>query len=622
MARHNRNIFIATAILALSASVVLAPAPANAENLFQMLFGGPIKQKKQTGEFPVAPTETAKPRTVVKATRISSPIYYNYKAEALARVDFGPLSKLPQTAAFGQMLMLSNFREATSALAGFDLMAEKDIGKAVVEYYAANPEFIWVTGFSANSRAQEALRVLGEAASHGLTPQEYAVSVPQAAFAMDDTATRLDQLIRFEMTLSARVLRYMRDARSGRINPNLISGYYDFAPETFDMVGALKSLAASFDTRALIEAQHPKMPEYQALRVELEALNASEENEIVVDPKLLLKPGETSAELPKMVALVMAKGSASLRADFGDVVAQHGTSEIYIPELVPLFKAAQTSVGLKSDGVIGPRTVAKFAGQSKADRIAKVRYALEEIRWLPSELGATRVFINQPSFTASYFEDDAEKLTTRTVIGGPANQTSFFMDEIEQVDFNPYWGVPQSIIVNEMLPRLLRDPGYLDRAGYEVTDAKGKRVSSSSVNWGAYGNKIPYGVRQSPSEANALGALKILFPNKHAIYMHDTPQKQFFDRDNRALSHGCIRLQDPRGMAAAVLGKSRDYVDAKIAAGHSTEKVEGKIPVYIAYFTAWPTPAGTVEYFSDVYDRDSHLKTAIELTEAARSPTS
>lgn len=115
-----------------------------------------------------------------------------------------------------------------------------------------------------------------------------------------------------------------------------------------------------------------------------------------------------------------------------------------------------------------------------------------------------------------------------------------------------------------------------------------------------------------------LGELKILFPNKHAIYMHDTPQKALFDRDERAFSHGCVRLQDPRGMAAAVLGKSRDYVAEKLAKGHSSEKVTRKIPVYVAYFTAWPTPAGAVQYFNDVYDRDSHLKTALELTDQAR----
>ena len=166
------------------------------------------------------------------------------------------------------------------------------------------------------------------------------------------------------------------------------------------------------------------------------------------------------------------------------------------------------------------------------------------------------------------------------------------------------------------------DPGYLDRAGYEVTDAKGRRISSSSIDWGAYGAKVPYNVRQTPSEANALGELKILFPNKHAIYMHDTPSKELFKRDSRAFSHGCVRLQDPRGMAAAVLGTSVDYVAQKLKQGHSSEKVTRKIPVYVAYFTAWPNASGEVEYFGDVYDRVARLKTAIEKTDQARAASS
>ncbi|ODT05988.1 MAG: hypothetical protein ABS58_13560 [Mesorhizobium sp. SCN 65-20] len=209
----------------------------------------------------------------------------------------------------------------------------------------------------------------------------------------------------------------------------------------------------------------------------------------------------------------------------------------------------------------------------------------------------------------------------KTVIGKTTNQTSFFQDEIEQVDYNPYWGVPQSIIVNEMLPRLRSDPGYLDRAGYEVTDSSGRRIPSSAINWGQYGAKVPYSVRQAPSEANALGELKILFPNKHAIYMHDTPQKDLFNRDNRAFSHGCIRLSDPRGMAAAVLGTTVDHVAEKLKEGHSSEKVTRKIPVYVAYFTAWPELNGKVDYFADVYDRDARMKEAMAKTDAARAPS-
>ena len=178
------------------------------------------------------------------------------------------------------------------------------------------------------------------------------------------------------------------------------------------------------------------------------------------------------------------------------------------------------------------------------------------------------------------------------------------------------------VIVEDEAPLARNIKSYLDRAGYEVYNAKGKRVRSSSVAWGAYGVKIPFAVRQTPSEANALGELKILFPNEHAIYMHDTPQKAFFDRENRALSHGCVRLADPRGMAAAVLGKSRDYVADKLKKGHSFEKVERKIPVYVAYFTAWPNANGQVEYFGDVYGRDARLLEAIAKTDSVREPTS
>ena len=436
-----------------------------------------------------------------------------------------------------------------------------------------------------------------------------------------DGAGELQNLIRFEMALSARALRYVHDAQGGRIDPNRISGYYDFAAKPLDMAGVLKTLSQAQDVRSLLEAYHPQNPEYKALRAELETLRASEENAIVVDPKLLLKPGETSPELPKLLHLIARDLDDEMGGQFGEVLARLVDSDVYLPELVPVIEAVQKRAGLKADGVVGPRTVAALAGTSKADRLDKVLVALEQLRWLPTDLGSTRVFVNQPAFSATYIEDGMEKLKMKTVIGKTTNQTSFFQDEIEQIDYNPYWGVPQSIIVNEMLPRLRVDPSYLDRAGYEVTDSSGQRIPSSAIDWGQYGGKVPFNVRQAPSEANALGELKILFPNKHAIYMHDTPQKALFNRDNRAFSHGCIRLSDPRGMAAAVLGTSVDHIAAKLKQGHSSEKVTRKIPVYVAYFTAWPDLDGKVEYFGDVYDRDAKLREAVAKTEAARAPS-
>ena len=605
---------LSVALAAMIAALCMGAQDAQAETLFQRLFGGPIKKKQQveTRQAPPAPRKQAAP------ARITGPSYYTYKTDALKPVDFAPLAAIGQSASLEQTMGATGFREAVSGLDGYQLIAEPDIGKAVVAYYSAHPEFVWVTGDAVNDRGREALRVLGEAGSHGLSPADYAVTVPSST---DDLAARKSGFIRFEMALSARLLRYVHDAQNGRIDPNRISGYHDLPAKPLDLNATLADLATAPDVRVSLEAHHPNNAQYRALRVELETLNASAENEIVVDPKLLLKPGETNPELAKLLHLIARDLDDEMGGEFGPTLATLSSSETYVPELVPVIEAVQEREGLKPDGVIGPRTVAKLAGSSKADRLDKVIIALEQLRWLPSELGSTRVFINQPAFTASYIENDADKLKMRVVVGKPSNQTSFFYDEIEQVDYNPYWGVPQSIIVNEMLPRLRSDPGYLDRAGYEVTNAQGKRVPSASVNWGAYGAKIPYGVRQSPSEANALGELKILFPNKHAIYMHDTPQKAFFARDDRALSHGCVRLADPRGMAAAVLGKPLDYVAEKLSQGHSSEKTR-PIPVYVAYFTAWPNDAGTVEYFGDVYERDAHVKAAMQMTDAVRAPAS
>ena len=584
-------------------------------NLFDMLFGGGTRYKPR-GEVPLDV-----PQSNVPVVKITGPSYYDYKADSLVKVNFAGLAATtPQPAAFEPALAAPGIRDATAALANFDLYAEKDIADALVAYYSANPDYIWVSGSSANGRAEQAVRTLGAADSYGLNPAEYAVSVPSASFDMGDMPARSAELAKFELTLSARVLRYVRDAEAGRIDPNRISGYHEFPPKQIDFQEVLKTLAHTQEVATYLESRHPQNPEYQALRVELESLRASEENQIVVDPKLLLKPGQTSAELPKLLQLIARGLDDEFGGEYGETLYRLGTSETYVPELVPVIEEAQKRAGLKGDGVIGPRTVAALAGTSKADRVQKVIVALEQLRWLPADLGSPRVFINEPAFTASFIDGGQEQLKMNVVVGKPTNQTAFFYRDAEQVDFNPYWGVPQSILVNEMLPRLRGDPGYLDRAGYEVSDGKGRRIPSASINWGAYGSKIPFDVRQAPSEANALGELKILFPNKHAIYMHDTPQKALFKQDMRAFSHGCVRLADPRGMAAAVLGVSRDYIADKLKQGHSEEKVTRRIPVYVSYFTAWPTLAGKVEYFNDVYDRDSYVLLAIQKTETVRQP--
>lgn len=603
--------FLSVSIALLSASVLFAPVDAGAQNLFERLFGG--NRINQRERMPEPPPPPAKP-----IVRISSPSYYKYTTDSLKPVDLAAIVKAVtenwQSPRFGDI----GFGEALVSLGGIELLAEADIAAALEEHYSQHPDFIWVDGAKPNRRAIEAVRVLGEADRFGLEPADYLVAMPSAATAGKEASGRHAELMRFEMALSARVLRYVSDARNGRVVADRLSGYHDLPRKAIDLAGVLNNLGHTQEVRTYLETRHPQNDEYMALRRELELLRASAENEIVIEAGTLIKPGQTNPEFAKVLQLIEQKSDDAFRAEYGPLLAASSGAEIYSEDLVPLVKAAQKAHRLGADGIIGPRTIAALAGETRAARIRKVVLSLERLRWLPSDLGDPHVFINQASFMVTYTEGGEDRLAMRAVVGTRANQTSFFYDKIEQVDFNPYWGVPQSILVNEMLPKLRRDPGYLDRSGYEVTTVSGQRISSSAVDWNQYGGKVPFDVRQKPGANNALGELKILFPNKHAIYMHDTPAKNLFEKDVRAYSHGCVRLADPRGMAAAVLGWSRDQIAERLRQGHSTEKVIADIPVYVGYFTAWRDSDGNIGFHDDVYGRDDRLQQAMEMTSDSR----
>jgi len=178
--------------------------------------------------------------------------------------------------------------------------------------------------------------------------------------------------------------------------------------------------------------------------------------------------------------------------------------------------------------------------------------------------------------------------------------------------------MPQSILINEYLGKLRRDPGYFDRIGYQVVNAKGKKVSSRSISWGSVGANSGIGVVQPAGDGNALGELKFLFPNSHSIYMHDTPNRELFSENRRAFSHGCVRVQNPREFAKVLLGISDEEVESRIAQGNTQNvKLAEKVPVHLTYFTAWPDNDGKIRYFPDIYERDKTLEGARAITAKA-----
>ncbi|WP_309084353.1 L,D-transpeptidase family protein [Chelativorans sp.] len=607
----------------LAAALFATASPASAERyLFDMLFGNRVPRERVAPrvERVAPPVRKAPARTATRraAPRVSAPAVYDYRPEPLAAVNLAAISAALSSEGG---LAASPFAKALASLSDFELLAEKKIAAAVVEHYSKHPAFVWVDGNGPNGRARQVMAVLGNAGDFGLSEADYVVTAPPTRGASTTNVQERGQaLIRFELALTARALRYARDARLGRVDPNKLSGYHDFPAKPFDEATVLEVLSRTDKPADYLESLHPQNELYAALRQELKALRAESEQEIVVDPGIFVRPGGSHPDFAKLLRIIDRDADEQFRAEHGAVLMAHLGSDTYVPDLVPVIKAAQERHELKPDGVIGARTVGALAGQSKAARIEKVLLAMERLRWHPSHLGSTRVMINAASFTASFIEEGRERLSMRAVVGKPSTQTTFFYDEIEYVEFNPYWGVPQSIIVNEMLPRLRRDPGYLDRAGYEVINSSGRRISSSSVNWWSYGSRVHVGVRQPPGARNALGELKIMFPNKHDIYMHDTPEKSLFGRDTRAFSHGCVRLQDPRAMAAAVLGTTVEEIATTVEKRRNMRRdLPKKIPVYVGYFTAWPEPSGGISYHPDIYDRDASLEKALAKVEELRT---
>jgi murein L,D-transpeptidase YcbB/YkuD len=292
--------------------------------------------------------------------------------------------------------------------------------------------------------------------------------------------------------------------------------------------------------------------------------------------------------------------------------------DCYDAGLEAAVRRFQDRHGLEVDGAVGPatRTALNVSVQARIDQI---RLNLERARWVLHEVKGDLVLVNVAGFEVSYFRDDEPVWTSKVIVGRPYRETPIFKSLITYVVFNPTWTIPPTILVKDKLPVIQRDPGYLDRNGIRVIDSQGRVVDAHSVDWSRYGRGRlpPYQLRQDPGEDNALGRVKIMFPNPYMVYLHDTPSKSLFDRDERTFSSGCIRVEKPFELAERVLGDPARWnpqtIAGVLATGESqTVNLARPIPVLILYWTAQPRPDGQVIFRNDVYGRDPATLAALD----------
>ena len=273
-------------------------------------------------------------------------------------------------------------------------------------------------------------------------------------------------------------------------------------------------------------------------------------------------------------------------------------------------KNFQLRYGLKPNGILTKQTVAEL-NRPLASLINTIQVNLTRRKLEQIHQEGDYVIVNLPAFYLHTYYNSEEINGYKVIIGKTTKktQTKIFNDTIEYIVFCPYWNIPKGIITNEILPEIKKNQHFLKQNNMEVTNQQGHIIPSTNINWFKYTKKFPYLIRQKPGEKNALGKVKFLFPNRYTIYVHDTPEKKLFSKQNRAYSHGCIRIESPLNFAYYLLRKDKNYTKKKINSilqkGKETHiKLKNNVPIYITYYTAWVDAKGTLNFREDIYKKD------------------
>ena len=296
----------------------------------------------------------------------------------------------------------------------------------------------------------------------------------------------------------------------------------------------------------------------------------------------------------------------------GDLAAETSNSESFEDTLEQAVMRFQNRHHLIADGVVGKQTLATL-NVPVEERIDQIRINLERARWVLHAISGKFVIVDIAGFEIFVYKDDQFLWTSRVQVGRPYRQTPVFKSKITYLELNPTWTVPPGILARDILPAVKKDPNYLKDRNIRVIDRNEKVINQDSIDWAKYrGPDFPYRLRQDPGPSNALGLIKIMFPNQHLVYIHDTPSKSLFERADRTFSSGCIRTEEPFELAEILLGdpdKWNSESFKKILDSGRTQSIRlpKPVPVLLFYWTASARPDGIVRFKRDPYDRDAEV---------------
>ena len=495
------------------------------------------------------------------------------------------------------------FAKSNDTLIPAAVNSDPALSKEAKQFYAQRDfEPIWV-GSKNKKRAKALIEAVTSAATHGLPKSQYRIKELRSALAERHSNRRAAA----EKFATQIFLKYAHDLSSGILEPKKINKEIAVQVPQRSEFALLDAISRSSPS-GFFKALAPKHPEYSRLLKEKKRLERLIGRGGFGDtiPSETLKLGASSKNITKIRTRLSLMGYGRL-----------GANSNYDQILLRVVKQFQEDHGLKPDGVVGRGTM-KALNASVEQRLKQVIVNLERERWINRSRGKRHIIVNLANFSLNVYDNDSVTFTSKVVIGKIGkDRTPEFHDQMTHMVVNPTWHVPSSITSKEYLPIMKTDPDFLTSRDMRMFDSSGAAVNPVDVDLAEYDEKnFPYSIKQRPSKSNALGLVKFMFPNRHNIYLHDTPSKNLFSREVRAFSHGCVRVQKPFEFAYKLLENQTSDPNSifqsllKTGDEHYVN-LQNPVPIYLNYRTAFFDENGRINYRNDIYGRDKNIFNAL-----------
>lgn len=467
---------------------------------------------------------------------------------------------------------------------------------------------IWFSPDGAENRIGELTSALRSADLDGLLSQEY-MPAGMAGSRGSYSAARTGEL---ELQLSDAFLRLGHDLARGRVDPIGLGGEWSSEREPFDATRMLTQVSEFVRASRILDELRPAHPQYGELRAALASLHQSS-GWVWVPSGVTLRAGDSGRRV------VLLRDRLTQSGDMAPMLGASVDPSVFDPQLEEAVRTFQRRHGLTVDGRAGAETL-RAINVSVSERAAQVAANLERWRWLPNDLGQRRMIVNVPDFSVTLEAPDLPPMRLKAIVGRTERETPTFSSVIESFSLAPYWNVPENLARKDILPRIREDSLYLDRTGMTVIDTgTGELADGSAIDWAAISDDdflARYRLRQEPGPANSLGDLRIAFPNPYTVFLHDTPDRALFANPSRALSSGCVRVEQPLDLLEWLLDEDPEWTRQRITevlevGEERSSRVRHPTPIHIVYLTALVDEDGRLAFRPDVYGLDGALGRAL-----------